>query len=550
MIQYEGKKEYTPQELLNLIERIKAIVYARVSTGDQVKNYSIESQIKLCVDKAKREMGYQENEILVVIEPGESGDDPNRPALNHVLDMIENGVGRKVFMLHPNRMSRDLYLQTMVSRRVWERGCDLVFVEFDVDPDNPESMLMYNIQGSIAQYNKAKILADTDRGRKTMLNKNKIPGIRRIYGYSFHKELDTLVENPEEKDVYLRMVSWIRFGKEGQEMSCTRVAEELSLLGVPGPDGGIWYQSTVSRILRNPVYLGTYFYGKTKIEKKRGQKRQVAQPKNKWYSISVPRYIDEEAYEDVQRKLNDNVKKGRGAKTDHYLLKGLVRCGRCGAAVGAAPLKRSQSVTYYYYGCTRKTKKGFKVGTGEPNQVCRGRNWRQDVVDEQVWNYLLDRLQDPDRIIAEVVKQQQDVKQIEELHQKQSTHEKRLKENNDERKNFLQLFAKGRIRSEEELDELLASVDQRIDHLEHELTMVKEALRNASMTIDELEIVKQSIEEFRKIIYHNDFNFKAKKMLVERFVSKVILGENTIEIITRWHPISQSIEQRRPSGYG
>jgi len=47
----------------------------------------------------------------------------------------------------------------------------------------------------------------------TKLNKDipcknrKIPGIFRVYGYNFDKDLDILVENPEEKGVYLTIGS-------------------------------------------------------------------------------------------------------------------------------------------------------------------------------------------------------------------------------------------------------------------------------------------------------------------------------------------------------
>lgn len=550
MIAYEGGKEYTQQELLDLLERIKAIIYVRVSSADQVKNYSLESQINLCVEKGKREFGYTEDELMVIIEPGESGDDPDRPALNHVLFLLENGVGRKVIMLHPNRMSRYLALQTMVSQRVWQVGCDLEFVEFDLDPDNPESMLMYNIQGSIAQYNKAKILADTDRGRKTMLNKQKIPGLRRLYGYTFDKDLDTLVENEAEKQTYQLMVDWLLKGKDGREMNCSSIAEELSLLGVPGPDGDVWYQATVSRILRNEVYLGVYHYGKTKIVQKRGKKQQVQQPREKWFHIPIPQYIDQDTFERVQSKLDQNIKKNRGVRTNHYLLKGLARCGRCGASVGTLSPKRLKNKTIYYYRCGSKSKKGFIVGTGEPKTSCHGRNWRQDVVDEQVWQYILARLENPDRVIADVVKQQQDFKQREELEQKKSTFERRLKEKGEERKNILHLFTRGRIRSEEELDELLKPVDQQIEHMEQELSIVTEALRNAAMTIDELEMIKKSLEEFRKIVHLDDFSMKAKRMLIERFVSRVILGEDTIEIQTKWYTAGAKADAQEASNYG
>jgi site-specific DNA recombinase len=260
----EGYKQYTKDEVLALLDKIKAIIYARVSTHDQAeKGYSLQSQVEKGAELARKKFGYLDNEILAIVEKGEMGDNPDRPGLNHVLFLLEEGVGKKLIMLHPDRMSRYLALQNEIASRVWSCGVDLEFVEFEIDPNNPESMLMFNIQGSIAQYNKAKILANSKRGRRQKVKEGKIPGIRRVFGYTYDKELDTLVENPQEKEIYLLMVDWLLNGKDGKPMNCSSIARELAKLNYPAPASDRWYQSTISRVLRNPIYTGKFYYGKS-----------------------------------------------------------------------------------------------------------------------------------------------------------------------------------------------------------------------------------------------------------------------------------------------
>jgi DNA invertase Pin-like site-specific DNA recombinase len=100
-----------------LVTKIKAIIYARVSTDGQVDNYSIESQVERCKDMAQNK-GIKEDEIIMLVEDGESGDNPNRPMINYALFLLEYGVGDHVIFLHPNRMSRFLHLQTQLSNRI------------------------------------------------------------------------------------------------------------------------------------------------------------------------------------------------------------------------------------------------------------------------------------------------------------------------------------------------------------------------------------------------------------------------------------------------
>src|SRR5579875_2555943 len=251
-------------DIKRLQTRVKAIIYARVSTHGQARDgYSLESQVEMCAALAKEQLHVAEDELIAVIEAGDKGDDPNRPALNFALWLVDKGIGRTFICLHPDRFARALHLQLVVADRVWSAGYDLHFVETDeVDPNNPESMLLFNLQGAIAQYNKAKILANSRRGRRQKVKNGKIPGLRRIYGYTFDKETDTLREHPDEKAVYLMMVDWLLNGKDGVDMSLSAIARELSLLSIPAPNGDVWYQATVSRILKNPVYMGTFYYGK------------------------------------------------------------------------------------------------------------------------------------------------------------------------------------------------------------------------------------------------------------------------------------------------
>ncbi|WP_312038041.1 recombinase family protein [Pelotomaculum terephthalicicum] len=535
-----GGKNYTRNELLALIGKIEAIVYARVSTADQAKHgYSLESQVERCVELAKKKFGYNEGRVMVITEPGESGDNPDRPGMNHALFLLENGVGKKIIMLHPDRMSRFLKLQNVIADRIWGSGCDIEFVETpEVDPNNPESMLFFNLQGSIAQYNKAKILANSRRGRMTKAKNGKIPGLRRLYGYTFDKELDTLVINPTESEIYLLMVDWYLNGDNGKEMTCSGIARELATRGVPAPGGGDkWHQAVVSRILRRECYTGKFYYGRSEVKQTNGKKIQVPKPKEEWICISIPKIIDEDTYQALQEKMTGREKRARGRQSDNYLVKGIARCGRCGSAIIAGPpttLKGGRKLRYYT--CCQKTRKSFKVGTGEKVNVCYGRSWRQDVVDEYVWSFLESHLNDPDAIIADIIKQQQDIKKIDELNKKKMGLEKTISEKREEEGRCLSLYIKGLIKSEERLESMVRPIQEQIQHLQEEVFYADQSLQAAKTKYNELQAIKDSINEYRDILESEKMEFETKRAFVRMFISKVTLKENQIEIVAKWKP--------------
>lgn len=530
MIILRDKEKLEMEALMNLVGKILAIIYARVSTADQAKKgYSLESQIERCKERAAQKFGIKEDEIIALVEEGGMGDDPNRPALNYALYLLEKGLGKKFIILHPDRLTRDNTLQGVISRKIWNLGVDLEFVEFEVDPTNPESMLMYNIQGSIAQYNKAKILANSKRGRITKAKKGEIPSFKRLYGYKYNKVTDKLEINEEEKEVILEMVSMLL----DKDMSCNQIAKELSRRGIDAPSGDIWYQTTVARILRNEDYKGVYYHGKTQVVQIDGKKKQIPRPREEWIAIKIPQIIDPITFEKIQIKIDQFIK-GKGRKSKNYLLKGIARCGRCGAAAGSGITSKVKNGVYKYYACRKKPSKAYKVGSGEKAYECTGKNWRVDIVDEVVWKWLVDKINNPEKIIQEITRELNDINKITQLSNQKNKLQKKLDEINKEENNYILLFGKGKI-NEEQFDALTEPLKEHKQTLEEDLKIVNNQIASIKNNLDELELVKSNIEKFKEIIRSDELSIEQKRKILSLFVEKVILHEDdTVEIISRW----------------
>lgn len=521
------KDEKLPsEEIMNLIGKINGLIYVRVSTNDQAeKGYSIESQIEMCKERAIKKFGYKENELIVLVEPGGMGDDPNRPALNHALFLLEKGLGKKIFILHPDRLTRDNTLQGVVSRKIWNMGVDIEFIEFEVDPTDPESMLMYNIQGSIAQYNKAKILANSKRGRTAKAKKGEFPSFKRLYGYTFNKETDKPEINEDEKSVLLKMKDMLLY----EDMSSNEIAKHLSRKGIPAPEGEAWHQATVSRMFNNLDYTGDFYYGKTQVVQVNGEKKQVPRPREEWILIKIPQIWSHETRESILEALKKNTKNS-GRKSNNYLLKGVVKCGRCGGTCGSGITSKNKSGVYRYYSCSNKRRKtyinGVKIIT------CEGKNWRVDLVDEVLWKWIVKLLKNPEFFVEEFANKTGSAQKIKQLTATISENEKRLSQIEQEITNYVLLFGKGKI-DEVMFDNLTSSLNEKKTHLQEDLTLLTNTLESLKDSTDKKEKILKYIKSINKLL-DTEMETRDKQRIIELLIEKVILNENdTIQIILK-----------------
>jgi hypothetical protein len=86
-----------------------AAIYARVSTEDQGRGYSIPTQIEGCQKLADHE-GYSVPESHVLIDEGLSGTTMERLALRRLWELVQTHAIRAVIVYDPDRLSRNLII--------------------------------------------------------------------------------------------------------------------------------------------------------------------------------------------------------------------------------------------------------------------------------------------------------------------------------------------------------------------------------------------------------------------------------------------------------
>jgi site-specific DNA recombinase len=192
-----------------------AAVYVRVSTEDQARHgYSLQAQVEACRARAE---ALGASDVKVFADEGVSGALLARPGLNALREAVRSRAAALVVVWDPDRLSRNLSHQLLLTEEIEQARVRLEFVNFEWK-STPEGQLFYALRGAIAQYEKEKIRERTGRGRLQKARQGKLPAAFRPYGYDYDPGASLLVVKPEEAQVSGRSSagSWPRARVRGR----------------------------------------------------------------------------------------------------------------------------------------------------------------------------------------------------------------------------------------------------------------------------------------------------------------------------------------------
>ena len=369
----------------------RAVVYARVSTTEQAeKGYSLPSQIEACREYAIK----NDLEVIKEIQDDCSGTLLDRPGLDELRSMFYSGEISAVIVLSSDRWTRKLAHKILLRDELKKYDTELHFVNRGKSEDTPESKLMENIEGTFDEYWREKIIEATRRGRNRKVNS----GLQILSGFpplgykKIGKGRDAKLIIDEHQSQLVKDIFWLYINGKGEgPLSLRAIACYLESCGIAPPGCGKraanhWIPSTVSVILKNEIYIGRTFWGKSRII----DKKRIKQPKEKWVAIEVPdlAFIPPDWFFAAQERIKRNKELARRNQKLDYLLSGHFRCGYCGSAMtGMAFTQHGKKIPRYRCG---KHWGKFK------NDVCQNINRpvTTNKIDTIVWNWLHDLLID------------------------------------------------------------------------------------------------------------------------------------------------------------
>lgn len=395
---------------------VRAAFYARVSSDQQADSGTIASQIRALHERVQQD-GCRVEQELSFVDDGYSGSTLLRPALERLRDAAANGSIDRLYVHSPDRLARKYAYQFLLIEELQRAGVELIFLNRELSR-SPEDELLLQVQGVVAEYERAKILERSRRGKQHAARCGCIHVLGGApYGYRYVRKQEgggtaryEIVA--EEAQRVQQMFVWI--GRD--RLSLNEVARRLTAQGIPTRTGKArWHPRSVWGILTNPAYKGTAMFGKTRSGERRPRLRPVRgqpeQPRRGFSSyegaaaeqipIPVPALVSEELFVTVAEQLAENQKRHRQSGPGGcFLLQGLLVCPCCGYALCGKRCDRhtvdGEPRRYIYYRCV-----GSNPARFGGQAVCRNRPLSAGPLETAVWKDVCTLLAHPEKVEEE-----------------------------------------------------------------------------------------------------------------------------------------------------
>jgi site-specific DNA recombinase len=352
---------------------------------------------------------YNLDEAHVFRDEGYSGARLDRPGLDALRDAVRDGAVEHVAVLSPDRLARRYAYQVLLLEEFRKAGCQVTFLQHPIS-DNPNDQLLLQIQGAIAEYERAVMGERFRRGKLQKAREGHYQCGRAPYGYRYVPRQDKmpghLVVDEGEAELVRMIYGWLT----DEHMTIRQILRRLNT-GPHFPRSGRhpWSPSVVHHILADPVYAGTAYANRytfvlpKKPRRDRGPRSHEAscrqlKPREQWIPISVPALVDADTWDRAKAQLDRNAALSFRNNTKYnYLLRCLLTCRTCGLAMigrtygatGTQPERR-------YYQCRGKD----CVLTARPER-CPSRNVKAEEIEAVVWDHVAGLLADPARLVAQ-----------------------------------------------------------------------------------------------------------------------------------------------------
>ena len=375
-------------------EAVKVGIYARVSTDAQEARGTIGSQL----DTLRARVAAEGDELVgEFIDDGYSGARLDRPGLDALRDAAEAGIIDIVWCLSPDRLARSYAYQILILEELARFDVAVRFA--DAPPlDDPQGRLLVQIQGVIAEHERAKFAERGRRGKLYRSRSGEVLSTKVPYGY---RRVARGADGPAHVIIYEPEAAVVRrvFSDFLAGHSLRHLAVALSNDGTASPEGKpVWRLSTICRLLRNEAYVGRLYWNRThtRYDPALGRNRQTLRPREEWIEIPIPAIIDEDTFDAAETRARDNsIYSPRRTEPDTFLLRRLLRCAACGVKLVCHRAHRGKTTTRYYL-CPHRD----PWRAGGADRRCPERRVRADELDAFVFDQIRQLLARPDLLAA------------------------------------------------------------------------------------------------------------------------------------------------------
>lgn len=344
---------------------MKAVIYARYSPGPNQKDKSVEEQIADCRQFAR------ENDIMIVgdyADRKKTGRNDNRAEFQKMLKDSAKGLFDAVIVWKIDRFGRNREEIAINKVKLRRNGVRVMYAKEHI-PDGPEGIILESTLEGLAEYYSANLSQNIMRGMRGVAMKGQSTG-GGGHSLGYYVDQDKYFQIDEHGAQIVRQIfEMYSSGKQASE-----IIKELNGRGLKTANGKPFNHNSIARILSNRRYIGEY----------------------RWHDILIPdgmpRIIDDETFERVQKRLEKNKKaparKIQAGSEEEFLLTTKLFCGHCGATMIGDSGTGKSGKKYSYYTCS--TRKRRKDGRKCDKKSVRKDELERYIVEQTVAHVLVD----------------------------------------------------------------------------------------------------------------------------------------------------------------
>ncbi len=257
---------------------LRVVVYGRVSTEHEMQASAFENQILWYQDIIDRSRDRWElvKPIGTYLDYGITGTQAKkRPGFLKMIEDAENKEFDLVITREVCRFARNTYESIMYVRELKKCGVAVYFINDGINTMDPGNEMVFTIMSVNAQEESRKISERVKAGQNIARKRGILYGTSRILGYDrVHsrqddikknaigdKNVPTFVINEEEAET-IRMIYALYIAGNGLK----KIKDILTSRERKNSSGEVkWFESTISRILSNTMYIGKQQQRKTEV---------------------------------------------------------------------------------------------------------------------------------------------------------------------------------------------------------------------------------------------------------------------------------------------
>lgn len=490
-----------------------AAAYIRVSSEPQAD----EEKSSLDIQKEAIEKYAKEKKLTIYGEPYEDHESGKKVDRTNYLRMKKDAIAghfKKVIFHKWDRFGRNTKEILNVHDELKAIGIDIVCVDQNFDTSTPFGRFFMTQLAAFAELELTQIRDRTVAGLQARAKKGLRIGMA-PFGYDWNEDEGKFKTDDDEFKVYRKMVHDYSVAGKSQN----QIAVDLNEKGIKSSYGRKWTQISVSTILANPAYKGTFRYT--------FQGRE--------YEVPCPILIDPKKWDLIQSRIKENRNKSRNydKSDDPFLFRNLIRCGECG--YGMYPqLVKNRGQVWRYYVCHIASMNPNRRKASNVEKTCSLPTIPAEEIEQAVLKEIKGYFLNPKSLI-DIYAKQVDSSRKEELENKLKGSKIKLGKFEAKRDEHWDLFNEDEIdkgelvKRERNLKDSIERLKVDIAETEKEINLIQfreDDLKRLSTVATEIEKLRdKTIEAFEKMT-----NEQLKSFLREGFAGEKL----RVRILRHW----------------